>query len=190
MTPTLTTPDAIDAPQHPLAVHFSTGKDAWGTPASVFDPLHQEFDFTVDAAANPANHRLPVRFGPGGVAPDALALPDWGDAVSRPVRAWVNPPYSRRLQPRFIAKAAEQAALGHQVVLRLPARTDTVAFHRHIWDARTNRPQAGVDVRFLRGRVRFVGAPQGAPFPSMVVVWWGSTRQEGACSKRFRNSAV
>lgn len=29
------------------------------TPAKVFDPLHAEFDFTLDAAANPANCRVP-----------------------------------------------------------------------------------------------------------------------------------
>jgi hypothetical protein len=34
------------------------------------------------------------------------------------------------------------------------------------------RPHPWVrEVRFLKGRVRFVGAPASAPFPSMIVVF-------------------
>ena len=53
------------------------------------------------------------------------------------------------------------------VVLLIPARTDTSYFHEYILG------QAGI--RFLRGRIRFVGADGSrggpAPFPSMVVVY-------------------
>ncbi len=43
----------------------------------------------------------------------------------------------------------------------------TDAWHRLI----LNRP--GVEVRFLRGRLQFGGAANGAPFPSAVVVFHG-----------------
>jgi hypothetical protein len=99
---------------------------------------------------------------------DALAVP-WAPMWRR---VWVNPPYSRGLQRRFIEKAAREARAGAMVVMLLPARTDTKAFHEHLWDgeAHTCRPWVR-ELRFLRGRVRFVGAPAAAPFPSMVVVF-------------------
>ncbi len=59
------------------------------------------------------------------------------------------------------------------MVMLLPARTDTKAFHDYIWDNEAHRPYCDVEVRFLKGRIKFVGAKHGAPFPSMVVVFRG-----------------
>ena len=39
------------------SVHFSTGKDDWGTPQELFDTLDKEFHFTLDACANEKNHK-------------------------------------------------------------------------------------------------------------------------------------
>ena len=38
-------------------VHFSTGKDDWGTPRELFETLDKEFHFTLDACANDKNHK-------------------------------------------------------------------------------------------------------------------------------------
>ena len=46
----------------------------------------------------------------------------------------------------------------------LPARTDTRWFHEYIYGRAD-------EIRFLRGRLKFGGAKNSAPFPSMVVVW-------------------
>jgi hypothetical protein len=46
----------------------------------------------------------------------------------------------------------------------IPARTDTAFFHDHIY----NRPD--VEIRFVRGRLKFGDSKNSAPFPSMVVV--------------------
>ena len=81
--------------------------------------------------------------------------------------AWCNPPYSRGLQARFI----EAAALRREVVMLLPARTDTKAFHAYIYDAETWQPRLGVEIRFLPGRLKFGGSTNSAPFPSMIVVF-------------------
>ena len=75
----------------------------------------------------------------------------------------MNPPYSQ--WQKWVAKAAEEAAKGATVVALLPARTDTKAFHAFIWQ------QPNVEIRFIRGRITFVGAPDPAPFPSMIVVF-------------------
>ena len=151
------------------ALMFATGKDDWATPPEVFDPLHAEFRFWLDGAAHQDNARIGFWWGPGGLAEDALTVPHWR-CVGGPI--WINPPYSRGLQAKFIAKAAEEARKGATVVMLLPVRTDTRAFHAHIWDAETHKPRPWVrEIRFLKGRVRFVGAPNAAPFPSMIVVF-------------------
>jgi phage N-6-adenine-methyltransferase len=147
------------------AVLFSSSRDDWQTPPEVFGPLRQEFRFTIDAACSPGNALC------GWAIYDALNM-DWsddGDYTNS--RVFVNPPYSRGLQGKFIAKAAEEAGKGALVVMLIPARTDTKAFHAHIWDAEKHQPRPGVEVRFLPGRIKFVGAKHGAPFPSMIVIW-------------------
>jgi hypothetical protein len=40
-------------------------------------------------------------------------------------------------------------------VMLLPARTDTKAFHAHIWDAEKQQLRKGVELRFLKGRLKF-----------------------------------
>ena len=38
---------------------MSSERHDWQTPPAVFDPLHAEFQFTIDAAANADNSLLP-----------------------------------------------------------------------------------------------------------------------------------
>jgi phage N-6-adenine-methyltransferase len=147
---------------------FTSGKDEWTTPLTLFKELHREFDFTVDLAATRDN-TLCLHFY--SQEHDALAQ-DW--SVEFPRQAgFCNPPYSRSLQKRFIEKAAFESNFGFTTVMLLPARTDTIAFHKWIYDRRTWRPHSGVDVRFLKGRLHFGGEKNGAPFPSMIVIFRG-----------------
>ena len=146
---------------------FSSTRDDWQTPPELFAALDAEFHFTLDAAAHQINHLLPTWGGPGSEHDEDALLKSWmGEVV------WLNPPYSRGQQAKFIAKAAMEADwFGVTTVMLLPARTDTKAFHAHIWDAEKHQPRPGVEVRFLKGRLKFVGATAGAPFPSMIVVF-------------------
>ena len=57
-------------------------------------------------------------------------------------------------------KAAESDAT---VVMLLPARTDTAWFHDYIYGK--------AEIRFIRGRLKFVGSKNSAPFPSMVCIF-------------------
>lgn len=158
-----------------LTACFSTGKDDWETPKELYAELDQEFVFTLDAAANEANHKCPRWFGPGGEVEDALSI-DWPTDQS----IFLNPPYSRRFQPEFIRHAADCAARGGSVVSLLPSRTDTRVFHEFIWDRLQHRPRVK-QLRFVRGRLKFLGGRErrrgrrerllGAPFPSMIVVF-------------------
>lgn len=64
---------------------------------------------------------------------------------TRARRGWLNPPYSRTFLKAFIRKAAAERLHGFTTVMLVPARTDTRAFHDHIydhtqWSARPERP--------------------------------------------------
>src|SRR5262245_6438778 len=165
------------------ALMFSTGKDDWQTPPELFARLDAEFNFYIDGAASQHNTLCSAYYGPDSASErlscrDAL-IEDWAWHLGslKPTRAvYVNPPYSRGLQGKFIAKAASERRKGVTTVMLLPARTDTRAFHDHIWDEQKHQPREGVEVRFLRGRLRFIGAPASAPFPSMIVIFRGATR--------------
>lgn len=47
----------------------------------------------------------------------------------------------------------------------IPARTDTKYFHDYIY----NNPR--VEIRFIKGRLKFGDSNNSAPFPSMVVIF-------------------
>lgn len=143
---------------------FSSASDEWVTPQDLFDQLHAEFDFQIDLAANPANTKCDYFFTKEH---NAIERP-WR---SHAERGWCNPPYSRGLCAKFIAKAAEERRKGFLTVMLLPSRTDTKAFHTYIYDAKRRRARRGISIRFLPGRLKFSGSKNAAPFPSMIVVF-------------------
>lgn len=89
-----------------------------------------------------------------------------------------NPPYSRRKknkpgQEDWIEKAyKESSENGATVVMLIPARTDTIAFHEYI----LGKAQ---EIRFVKGRFKFEidrkASKEAAPFPSMIVIFRGSS---------------
>lgn len=139
------------------ALRDSTSSE-WGTPAELFDPLDDEFRFSLDVCASAANAKCPAYF-------DILQNALWRDWA--PSRCWMNPPYGGATR-EWVHKAYLEAGRGALVVGLIPARTDTVWFHQYVI-------RAGAEVRFVRGRVRFElpdREPNGrCPFPSVVVVW-------------------
>lgn len=142
---------------------LSTGKDDWETPDAFFNQYNARFHFVLDAAANHTNHKCENWFGPGGVCNDAL-VSDWSLWLEKG-NIWMNPPYSKGQQPKFVAKAVKEALQStNYVVCLLPSRTDTKLFHEVIV------PNAE-EIAFIKGRLKFKGAAQGAPFPSLVAVF-------------------
>jgi site-specific DNA-methyltransferase (adenine-specific) len=124
----------------------------WETPAWLFERLDAEFHFTLDVCAEPWNAKVEPYLSPED------------DALERawPGVCWMNPPYGAVLRD-WIAKAWAASQCGATVVCLLPARTDTAWFHDFVLQAE--------EIRFVRGRLRFGGAPAHAPFPSIVVVF-------------------
>lgn len=78
-------------------------------------------------------------------------------------RCWCNPPYGRQIG-KWVEKAVKEVKRGVPlVVMLLPARTDTKWFHDYCL------PYGKIE--FLRGRLKFGGCENPAPFPSMIVVF-------------------
>lgn len=154
-------------------VHYSANKDEWETPCGIFLTLDAEFDFDLDPCATEQNRKCQLYFD---IDRNGLRQ-RWVDFGSS---AFVNPPHSKLKE--WITKCAYEASKGMRVVMLIPSRTDTIAWHTHIYDSKLWRFRLGVEVRFLRGRATFLengkpavsrktGKPQGAPFPSCIVIF-------------------
>jgi len=137
-------------------VLFSSKTDEWETPQALFDELDREFGFTLDVCALPENAKCDLFFTP---ETDGLSQ-SWKGHI-----CWMNPPYGREIG-KWVKKAYEESQRGATVVCLLPARTDTRWFHDYIYGK--------AEIRFLRGRIKFVGAENSAPFPSMIVIYRGN----------------
>lgn len=131
-------------------------KDVQETPQWFFDKLNATYNFILDACADANNHKVDHWFGPHGAVKDALSV-DWPDYGW----IWMNPPYSRGNQRKFVEKAIEQANRGCQIIALLPADTSTRLFHDLIWQQ--------WDVDFCKKRLKFNGRKQGAKFGNMLV---------------------
>lgn len=129
----------------------NTRKD-WGTPQRFFDELHKEFNFTLDVCATEETAKCPRYFTQ---ETDGLKQ-DWSGET-----CWMNPPYGRDIAT-WIRKAATSRAT---VVCLVPCRTDSRWWHQWIMQAD--------EIRFIRGRLKFTGAEDGAQFPSAVVIFRG-----------------
>lgn len=138
-------------------VMFSSKSEMWETPQDFFDSLDDEFHFTLDVCATRENAKC-ARF----YTKEANGLHQPWDGV-----VWCNPPYGREIGKWVFTAAVASGVRGTTVVMLLPARTDTRWFHEYIYQ------KDRVEIRFIRGRLKFGGSKNSAPFPSMVVIFRG-----------------
>ena len=135
-------------------VLFSSKEEKWATPQDFFDKLNDEFHFTLDAAASPDNAKCANYFTE---EQDGLAQ-SWGGHT-----VWCNPPYCYKTG-LWVKKAYEEhQRTGCTVVMLLPSRTDVRWFHDYILGK--------AEIRFIKGRLKFGGNKNSAPFPSIVVIY-------------------
>src|SRR5688572_19763131 len=139
----------IDASNNPAVLGGARAKNngryngngrEWATPPEVFDPLHAEFGFTLDACATALNAKVPRYYTE---AQNGLEQ-DWTGE-----RVFLNPPYGREIYP-WTRKARDSRAL---VVGLLPASTDLAWWHEDVIGHAS-------ELRWLRGRVRFLTGGQ------------------------------
>lgn len=136
--------------------------DQWATPSELYNCLHEEFHFDFDPC--------PLYDGPITPENDGLKIP-WGQSN------FVNPPYTRHIKEAFVHRAVHEMQQGKTSVLLLPVSTSTALFHDWIL------PHAS-EIRFLRGRVKFVGKNTKGELvqnktgmhDSMIVVFKGKVR--------------
>ena len=135
---------------------FESAKQDWTTPETLFAPLHAEFHFTLDAAADANNTKANSFFS---LDDDGLAQ-DWGTHT-----VWLNPPYGARAGRLvdWVKKALTASQTGATVVMLIPARTNTNWFH--------DLCLAHGEVRFIKGRPKFGDAPHGLPQPLCLVIF-------------------
>lgn len=131
---------------------FSSKSNEWETPQKTFDELNKEFGFTLDVAATDENAKCEKFFT---LKENGLAQ-DWTGEI-----CFMNPPYGREVG-KWIEKAYNEAQKGATVVCLIPARTDTRYFHDYCFKG---------EVRFIRGRLKFGGSENSAPFPSAVIIF-------------------
>lgn len=129
----------------------------WETPPELFAELDREFRFTLDPCATAGTAKCPKYFTEDD---DGLSQ-SWAGH-----RVFMNPPYGREIYG-WTRKAREESEGGVLVVGLLPASCDLKWWHEDV-------SGGGAEVRFIRGRVRFLtGGPYRASgfFASVVVVW-------------------
>lgn len=133
-------------------VYHQSGKDDWATPDLLYSQIVTIFgEFDLDPCADITNTKCPMWFTESQNGLDQK----WFGKV------FVNPPYSKVKD--WVYKACDSIHYGHcdQVVMLVASRTDT-KWWAHMWGYAKR-------LLFLQGRVTFVGAKSGAPFPSAVV---------------------
>ncbi len=139
-------------------VLFKSSQADWKTPKYVFKCLERLFGrFDLDPCTEDNNLGTPYYYT---LEDDGLCQPWFGNV-------YVNPPYGKDVG-RWVEKAVNEVRSGNaqQVVMLLAARTDTKWFQRYVLGFAT-------EVLFVEGRIKFDGAKNPAPFPSVVVVFRG-----------------
>lgn len=134
----------------------------WSTPRALFNELHREFRFALDACADPENAKCRHYFS----RDNALNL-DWRGNV------FLNPPYGRGVIRPWLKKAFESSSHeGTIVVSLIPAHTNSPWWHDFALRAH--------EIRFILHKLRFDAddseEKSGVPFwGSAIIVWrWDS----------------
>ena len=134
-------------------VMFSSQTSEWETPQSLFDALNAIHHFTLDPCATSENAKCQRYY----TKEDDGLIQNWEGAS-----VFCNPPYGREIGA-WVKKAYDEAQKPRtKVVMLIPARTDTAWFHDYCVKGK---------VEFLRGRLKFGGSKNSAPFPSMIVIF-------------------
>jgi phage N-6-adenine-methyltransferase len=149
--------------EHERNLMFSSKEEEWETPIEFVRKLETLFGkFTLDPAATKENAKANKFF----TKEDDGLNQSW-----KYHNVFVNPPYGRGITQKWVKKAFEEAKqIGTQVVVLIPARTDTKYWHRFCMCAK--------EIYFVKGRLKFInkmlnGAENPAAFPSAVIYFNG-----------------
>jgi hypothetical protein len=134
------------------------GKDDWCTPAVVLDRVRLMGRIALDPCTSVVNptDADDIFTGIGGASAYSCGLEnDWHPHNGL---VYCNPPYSK--MTAWALKMVAEAKKGTPIITLVAARPDT-KWWRSMWSVADA-------VALWRGRLKFVGAPSCAPFPSAV----------------------
>ena len=130
--------------------------DAWASPKHIIDAVVEEFgSIDLDPASDHFNAVADRYF----TKEDNGLEQDWIGSL-----VYVNPPYGRGILD-WVNKALLEYVNGRskRIVMLLPSRTCTRWFHA-LYEADY------VEIRFIKGRLKYGAGTANAPFPSILVV--------------------
>jgi phage N-6-adenine-methyltransferase len=138
-----------------MEVHYSSKTNEWATPQDFYNQLNERFNFTLDPCATHENHKCSKYY----TLDDNGLSQNWGGET-----VFCNPPYGRGIK-HWVKKCYEESIKPNakQIVMLIPARTDTTYFHDYIYHK--------AKIEFIKGRLRFGDGKGPAPFPSMLVIY-------------------
>ena len=134
---------------------FNSKKQEWETPIELFNPLNNEFHFTLDVCADEYNKKVNRYFS----EKENGLLQDWSNDI-----CWMNPPYKKT--NIWLKKALEESEKGATVVCLVPSRTNTNWWHNYCMKG---------EIRFIKGRPKFKGCTHGLPQPLSIIIFRGKT---------------
>lgn len=136
---------------------FSKKTDDWSTPKKIYNELDAEFNFDFDPC--PLNAEFD----------SLIESAVWAGNV------FVNPPYSNI--KGFLEKGLIELRKGNAktLVYLIPARTDTRWFHQYIYGPMRLGAEIYIEVRFIKGRLKFGDSKNSTPFPSMLAIFKNTT---------------
>lgn len=131
---------------------MSSNSREWETPSDLFNHYNNLFNFDLDVCATSENTKCRRYYNK---EQDGLKL-DWDK------KNWMNPPYGSEIG-KWIAKAYRESLKGKLVVCLLPSRTDTKWWQEFVMKSNY--------ILFIKGRLKFSGKKDSAPFPSAIVIF-------------------
>lgn len=135
-------------------------KDKWATPKHLFDRMDEEFGFTLDPCCEVDTAKCNKFYTP---YENGLSM-DWGGDV-----VFCNPPYSQL--DVWLEKCYNESLKPNTIVVVLiPVSTSAKWWNNLV----TNK----CEIRFIQGRVSFVGAGNSpAPFSSVWLIYGNGNEQ-------------
>lgn len=140
--------------------------DEWETPQDFFLKYDKIFNFTLDVAASKENAKCERFFTK---EQNGLEQSWKGETC------WMNPPYSE--VAKWMKKAHEESE-NATIVSLVFAKTDTRWFHELVYGK--------CEIEFIKGRIKFGESKQGAPYPSMIVVFGKSNQLKMGKDELFK----
>lgn len=144
-------------------IMFSSKSDEYSTPSDFYNHLDNLFEFVFDLACSKENCKTADGFTKEENALDQ----DWFQITEDCIKEgktgwlWLNPPYS--MCREFADKCYSEMLLGAKIIMLVPSRTDTKWFHDFIYK------KEGIEIEFIKGRLKFGDSKNSAPFPSMLI---------------------